>query len=128
MFIEGGTTGEKPEKFQAQYRLFGCLRPNKTLLLTPLAQKRYFLTDHAFYEIENNGSGIKITNQWKDAAGRYFFTWVKNGGGFLYFIPNDPTKHNLLLRYANHSYKVKKMQGAMQPVGKLPEVCVLKKL
>ena len=123
----GGTPSGKPSQFKTRYRLLGCLDDQKNLVLLPNARIDYYQTDTAFFEISGNDEGVKVTNQWKDHLGQFFFVHEKNlnKNGFLYFIPSDPATKHLHLRYRGGTYEVRKVDGVLRPFGGAPQVCVL---
>jgi hypothetical protein len=122
-FMAGSAPSGAPASSKAKYGISACANTAGQVIAAP--DLTYYLTDDAFYEVEANGRGAKITNRWSDEKGQYFFTYVRTGHGYMYFLPSDPAGKPTRFIYMKGTYQVTTAGGVMRPSGAPSIVCIL---
>jgi hypothetical protein len=126
-YLVGGTTQQgAPPSSRASFRIAACAKPTGETVGSP--DVTYHLGDDAFYEMEANGTGTRITNSWADDKGRYFFARVKLFNAWMYFVPNDPAQPALRHVYLKDQYTVSDEGGVLKPVGAPAVTCTLARI
>ncbi len=127
MFLHGGRLagrGEPTTGAIGAWRLTGCVDTAGNPQAPPELSYYLFRRDTGLelFERSSDGSGAVITNQWADANGTHFYTWVQsNGWEYTVAGPGLPIVRTV---YAGTRSEAAS-DGSVRPTGAGAVVCTL---
>jgi hypothetical protein len=127
-YLRGAEMADRaPATSIARYTVTSCT--NVAGQTVPGPQATYYLSREAegpvLYEIESNGRGARIINQWSDEAGQHFFVWVGTGPGWHYVFPGDSSQPPTRYAYDAGTYGGEHAGGVTRPAGTPSATCVM---